>query len=247
MDATTADRLAAYAGDLARKFRTSFSTPIVARMIERKDLPLSDKTSANVTAFLRAAAPLGYNLGRTPLNAFLANSSKSLPAMDADSIESLKTVHRLYQITPSSESLQVALKQGFTSAQDVASYTKEEFMNHYGSMFPGDEASLVYAQSQTVSAVTFNFFSMAKQLDTSPPVYGLSPSDDDRQNAKNAIVQQFPSMASLFGNLDFCDCEDCRSVLSPAAYFVDVLEFLNNSGANSKGYTPLDVLIGSKG
>src|SRR5262249_36975039 len=35
-----------------------------------------------------------------------------------------------------------------------------------------------------------------------------------------------------------------RSVLSPAAYFVDVLEFLRQSRANAAGYTPLDILIG---
>ena len=87
---------------------------------------------------------------------------------------------------------------------------------------------------------------MAKQLDTSAPVYTLSSSSDGRQDAKNTLVQQFPSMASLFGNLDFCECEDCRSVLSPAAYFVDVLDLLGKqSTPNAKGFTPLDVLIGS--
>jgi hypothetical protein len=242
---STADQLAAYAGDMARKVRTSFPTQTVARMIERNDLPLSENTAANVTAFLRAAAPLGYSLGRTPLNAFLKSSAGRLPALDAESTDSLKTLHRLYQITPSSESLQAAVKMGFTSARDIAAYSKDEFIDDYASEFPAGEAQLIYGQAQTVSSVTFNLFAMAKQLDNSPPIYGMSGSDDDRQNAKNAIVEQFPSMASLFGNMDFCQCEDCRSVLSPAAYFVDVLEFLNHSSTNSKGYTPLDVLIGS--
>src|SRR5215467_5869423 len=53
-------------------------------------------------------------------------------------------------------------------------------------------------------------------------------------------------MARLFGNPDFCQCEDCRSVLSPAAYFVDVLEFLRHSALNPAGYTPLDVLVGQR-
>ena len=243
---TTQVRLAAYTEDMARKVRISFPTEVVARMIESKDISLNEATAPNVTAFLRAAATQGYSLGRTPLNAFLKNSAKNLPAMDASSTESLKTLHRLYQITPSSESLQAAVKVGFTSARDIASYSKDEFLNRFASTFPPGEALLVYGQAQTVSAVTFNFFSMAKQLDNSPPIYGLSASDADRQNAKNAIIQQFPSMASLFGNMDFCECEDCRSVLSPAAYFVDVLEFLNSSANKSKGYTPLDVLIGSQ-
>lgn len=241
---TTADRLQAYSADLARKVRSSFPTQVTARMIEKKELAVNPKTAGNVTTFLRAAAPLGYNLGRTPLNAFLKNSAKKLPAMDAESTRSLKTLHRLYQVTPSTESLQAAMKLGFSSAYDIASYTQEEFTNQFGYAFPPGEAGLVWHRSQTVSSVTFNFFSSAKQLDTSPMVYALSPSDTDRQNAKNAIVQQFPTMGTLFGNLDFCQCDDCRSVLSPAAYFVDVLEFLRQSTANTAGYTPLDVLIG---
>ena len=34
-------------------------------------------------------------------------------------------------------------------------------------------------------------------------------------------------MESLFGSVDFCECEHCRSVLSPAAYLVDLLKFLD--------------------
>ncbi len=50
---------------------------------------------------------------------------------------------------------------------------------------------------------------------------------------------------TLFGSLSFCDCEHCRSVYSPAAYFVDLLQFLKNSLPNSQGYTPLEILVGS--
>src|SRR5215813_13551600 len=246
----TADRVAAYSADLARKVRISFPTQVVARMLEKKEIPLKKTakgtTPTTVANFLRTAAPLGYNLGRTPLNAFLQKSGKSLPALDTDSAQTLKTLHRLFQVTPSSESLQTAMSLGFTSARDIASYTKEEFMGKYEQAFPPGEAELVYSQSQVVTSVTFNFYIMAKQLDTSSPAFMLSPSDDGQQNAKNSIVQQFPTMGSLFGNLDFCQCEDCRSVLSPAAYFVDVLEFLRQSRANANGFTPLDVLVGQR-
>ena len=240
----TADRLAAYAGDLSRKVRLSFPTQVIARMIERKDIALAGQTAPNVTQFLRAAAPLGYDLGRTPLNAFIKASGKNLPALDADSTQSLKTIHRLYQVTPSSESLQAAVKAGFSSARDIASYKQDDFIAKFGTVFPPGEAQLVHWRSQVVSSVTFNIFSSAKQLDSQPPIYGVSGTADDRQQAKNSIVQQFPSMASLFGNMDFCQCDDCRSVLSPAAYFVDVMEFLNKAPANPSGYTPLDILLG---
>lgn len=241
---STKDRLAAYSADLARKIRLSFPTETTARMLENKELVLKGNTGPKVSAFLKAAAPLGFRLGRTPLNAFLKKVPASAPVLDAASQESLKTLHRLYQITPSSESLQAALNLGFTSAREIASYSRDVFMVKYEKAFPAGEAAVVFGQSQTVSSVTFNFFTYAKQLDTQAPAYAISPSGNEAQDAKNAIVEQFPTMASLFGNLDFCECEDCRSVLSPAAYFVDLLEFLNNSAPNSKGYTPVDVLIG---
>ena len=34
-------------------------------------------------------------------------------------------------------------------------------------------------------------------------------------------------MEQLFGSLDYCECDHCRSVLSPAAYLVDLLQFLD--------------------
>ena len=241
---TTSDRLTAYSADLARKVRLSFPTESTARMIDNQELALPGNTGGNVSTFLKAAAPLGFKLGRTPLNAFLNKLPAGVPALDVASTASLKTLHRLYQITPSSESLQAAVKLGFTSARDIASYSRDQFLGKYSIYFPPGEGEIVFGQAQTVSSVTFNFFALAKQLDTTAPAYAISASGSDFQKAKNAIVQQFPTMASLFGNLDFCQCDDCRSVLSPAAYFVDVLEFLNKSGANSKGYTPLDVLIG---
>lgn len=40
---------------------------------------------------------------------------------------------------------------------------------------------------------------------------------------------------SLFGALDFCDCEHCRSVCSPAAYLTDLLHFLDDRPAEDPG------------
>jgi hypothetical protein len=242
-------RLAAYSADMARKVRVSFPTRVAAQMLDNKELVIPAATGTTVTnlsGFLRAAEALGYELGRTPLNRFLLDNPKTLPALDGPTTASLKTLHRLHQVTPSDESRQAALTAGFTSAFDIASHPPEEFTAKYSAGFPSAaEASLTYAQSQQSTSVVFNFFAMAKQLDTSAPVYALSGSSADRQNAKNAIVQQFPTMATLFGSMDFCQCADCRSVLSPAAYFVDLLEYLRKSGANAATCTPLDVLIGN--
>jgi len=228
--ATPNDQLKAYAADLARKVRLSYPTRVAARLVETNNLPLAGPgtLATTVAGFLRSANSVGYQLGRTPLNLFLKNLPKSIAVPDATTISSVKTLHRLYQLTPSNGSLQAVLKAGFASAHDITAYTQEEFRNLVAGSIPSlEEADLVYRKAQQVRAVTFNLFATAKHLDTTPQIFALSSAQNDLQSAKNAIAQRFPGMASLFGSLDFCECDDCRSVLSPAAYLVDILHFLD--------------------
>src|SRR5262249_38805653 len=88
-------------------------------------------------------------------------------------------------------------------------------------------ASLTYRKAQQVVSVTYNFFTAAKQLDSGVIVYAISPSAEVQAQAKNELIKHYPTMESPFGSLDFCECEQCRSVLSPAAYLVDLFQFLN--------------------
>ena len=39
-------------------------------------------------------------------------------------------------------------------------------------------------------------------------------------------VIAYPTLEGLFGEMDYCECEHCRSILSPAAYLVDLLHVL---------------------
>jgi peptidoglycan hydrolase-like protein with peptidoglycan-binding domain len=226
--ATPSDQLAAYAADMARKVRVSFPTRVIARMATTGTLGLDATTSPKVGAFLKAADNAGYQLGSTPLNAFLKKLPASVAAPDAATVASVKTLHRLYQITPSNESLQSAVKLNFSSARDIVAYKPDDFVGRFGSSFPSvAEAQLVYNKAQQIAAVTLNAFATAKQLDVQPEIFAFSGSSSARQTAKTAIAQQFPSMAGLFGSRDFCECDDCKSVLSPAAYLVDILHFLD--------------------
>src|ERR1044072_1667724 len=60
----------------------------------------------------------------------------------------------------------------------------------------------------------------------------------------NVVAKNRPDYAALFGSVELCECQHCRSIYSPAAYFVDLLQFI---GPDSKTnvVTPLDVLLGN--
>ena len=234
------DRLDAYAADLARKVRLSFPTRVVGRMIENEELDLGcghDKTA--VATILKDAEKFGFELGRAPVGAFVQKNKKKLFRRNITEQKikatenSVKKLQRLYQITPSNEALKAVLELGFNSAHDVVTFSKDEFMNSYGSSFSSlNEAELVYRKSQQVSAVTHSFFTTAMLMDSAPTIHAVSPPEDVRENARNELIKHYPTMESLFGSLDFCECEHCRSVLSPAAYFVDLLKFLDPDERN---------------
>lgn len=62
---------------------------------------------------------------------------------------------------------------------------------------------------------------------------------------KEDLVKRFPNSEELFGSISLCNCEECESAIGPAAYLVDVLDFLGSSKPNEHHATPLDVLIGN--
>ena len=69
------------------------------------------------------------------------------------------------------------------------------------------------------------------QLDQSVRPFAIAGTEQERRSAihevKQELLKHYPTMETLFGSLDFCECEHCRSVLSPAAYLVDLLRFID--------------------
>lgn len=55
----------------------------------------------------------------------------------------------------------------------------------------------------------------------------------DRLSFDDVVTYQ-PTLQSLFGSQDACTCRHCSSVLSPAAYFVDLLQFIKNASPNAQ-------------
>ena len=43
------------------------------------------------------------------------------------------------------------------------------------------------------------------------------------------VLRRLPGYADLFGNQNYCKCRHCQSILSPAAYFVDLMSFIDKT------------------
>jgi hypothetical protein len=229
------ERLGGYAADMARKVRISYPTHVVGRLVARDQQNLfgfGAAVRAATTALLKNAADEGFRLGQTPVENFLKDHPEVWEGITSDQQDavrkSTKTLQRVYQITSSNEAMSALLQLGLTSAYDVVAIPMETFLDRYGARFPSiKEAERIYRKAEQVVTVTYNLFAIAKKLDSDVPLYAASAPAAVKEDVKIRLIKQFPTMESLFGSLDFCECDHCRSVLSPAAYLVDLLHFLD--------------------
>lgn len=227
------DNLKAYTEDMARKVRLSYPTQVLGRMVEQDadDAFKLGEARSDTAMLLKNAAAEGFKLGQTSVDSFVDANSEVLNGIgDIKTAKNhVKTLQRVYQITPSDEVMPVLVKLGLTSAYDIMNLSKEEFIERFIREFPSrKEAELIYRKAQQVNSVTYNLFTIAKKLESEPQMYGVSAPIRAREKVRDELIKQFPTMESLFGSMDFCDCEHCRSVLSPAAYLVDLLQFIDS-------------------
>ncbi len=135
--AMVADRLEAYCQDMARKVRLSYPTQVIGQMIKNNEIKLpaaAEKINAT-TKLLKSAAAQGFRLGQTPVEMFLkvhVGASSGMADSDLQAAkQQMKTLQRVYQITPSNEAMRVLISMGMTSAYDVTAYSEVEFVKLY--------------------------------------------------------------------------------------------------------------------
>src|SRR5262249_22261932 len=130
------------------------------------------------------------------------------------------------------------------SAYKVMRYDQDEFIEAFKGDLGGEaQTRLTYAKAQQVHFATLNIATSYLLARTAPSIGGPGPAQLvnpaprglDPQAANPGDVIAYPTLEGLFGAMDYCECEHCRSILSPAAYLVDLLLFCDhpiNAGEN---------------
>jgi len=155
-------------------------------------------------------------------------------------VEQLKRTQRVFRVTSNPDRINDLQAEGLHSAHSIATIPRKTFIERFQNRWGGEaEAMKVHAQAQQITASTTALSAQVRQAMTDAAPWVLGPVPGLAANA----VKQILNWETLFGSTSFCACGHCRSVYGPAAYFVDLLQFLRNSGRNKKNKTPLDVLL----
>jgi len=136
-------------------------------------------------------------------------------------LNSLKSYQRVYTFTQDVEHTEAIMAAGYHSAYHVTSVTLQNFINttnldakvathHFESAH--DSIIRTTGVVGSVLEVTAGSFDWTNVGNTSPSIQDY--------------LKKIPGYQDLFGDQAFCDCEHCQSIYSPAAYFVDLMQFV---------------------
>ena len=147
-------------------------------------------------------------------------------ADQATLLPQLKAMQRLVRLTNNLETAEALYKRGLHAAVQIASMPTHKFVAQYKDAFIPNSLS-AEAQAQQVHQKALARKSQAVLTYTAIAQHNAHHYRATRfDNLSAATASSFdgvPSYQALFGDLDFCDCPDCRSIFSPAAYFVDLM------------------------
>ncbi|ODA39374.1 neuraminidase-like domain-containing protein [Desulfosporosinus sp. BG] len=237
-----------YARSIADTVEDAFPTAVVAYRVGNDDVPENKDLNRffNNSIFNNdgtSGCP-EFDFETTHIDRYLSEHHEVLltDVTEPDDLKSrLKSMQRVFKITPRYVEMRVLLTDGLDSAQSIVSMGQSNFKQRYVELLGSSEkAELVYDQAEQVSAMSQALISKYGAAFNSVGTAVTPPLPQPSE-------KELPDWPTLFGALDFCDCDECRSVFSPAAYLVDLLEFLKHKSRQitimNKKYNAKDILF----
>ena len=244
--ADASEQAANYAQLLAAQVRLAFPTAVVADQVQRGILPVADTADVaeGVVTFLTSHQG-EFEIGVEPVQAYINRTA--LTGTPAGVITQIKRLQRVYQLTPDDTSMAVLLRHNLDSAFAITRYDSAGFVRTFPGKVGGPgTATAIYARAKQVFASTLSVTVAYLGGRVAPVLGGQVPvhSGFPPQSAAPAYpVIAYPTLEDLFGSLDYCNCTDCGSILSPAAYLVDLLNYIDEPAPTAGDQNPQDVLL----
>ncbi len=104
------------------------------------------------------------------------------------------------------------------SAHAIAAIPETEFIQKYSTTVGSEAvARKIYQNATAVKAKTMLMWANVHNLVASPYFRGMQANNVSGDIAR--FFEGLPSYQDLFGSLDYCECEHCQSIFSPACLF----------------------------
>jgi GH18 family chitinase len=234
-----------YAQLLATQVRLSFPTAVVADRVKGGSFALSNSgvTPDAVASFLIANHGK-FEIGIEPIEAYLGRAGLA-GTTPRPLVGEIKRLQRVHQMTRDDDTMAALLKHNLDSAHAIMRWDPAGFVRAFQHRLGGPETALaLHARAKQIHGATLNIVVSYLGARRAPSLGGgqIIRTGPTPQNPTYPIVA-FPTLENLFGSLDYCDCQECRAILSPAAYLVDLLHYLDRPSPSPGFQNPQSVLL----
>jgi len=254
------ESIESYARTLNQFIENAFPTAVIANRLERDDSDDSPFKGAKSDLLTFFSNNPEFSFAETPPNFYLSEgaSEKLRDIENPDALKAqLKDMQRVFNITPRFPEIRALIADDLHSATAIVQVGGRKFAEKYAEAFGGkSKARESFSNAEHVHAKAQTLFLKHASASNSPLPYVIGGGVTEIPVARNVDVairssafvigssaaHMAPDYSTLFGSLDVCDCEHCQSVYSPAAYFVDILKFLDG-GPKTDDKSPLQVLL----
>ncbi|MFF3871891.1 neuraminidase-like domain-containing protein [Streptomyces sp. NPDC001978] len=227
-----------YTSGLAAQVATRFPAGVTADLVRSNAVAVAPEAKDEVAAFF-AQRSANTSLGVAPVRTW-----EGFADLSAGAREGALKVERIFQISPSNDAMVTLSSVGIDSALQVMRYSPTGFVTAFGDKFPSTmEARLTYAKAQQVHTTVLTIATQYLAYRGAPNVYSITGRLTRQAPEPDPEIVASATLEDLFGSMDYCSCDHCRSVLSPAAYLVELLEFVDVADEPHTLDNPLDVLL----
>ena len=156
----------------------------------------------------------------------------------------LMTLQRVFQVSASPETMSVLMENKLHSAYTIANIPRRAFIDTYGQKLGGERVAFAIHQRADFISTRAEMNALHLKEAANSPTPQMIMGKAEQAEIETLLKKEIPNYSMLFGSPDSCECEHCRSVYSAAAYFVDLLRFLEHGVPNDDDppNTPLDIL-----
>ncbi|WP_375492739.1 neuraminidase-like domain-containing protein [uncultured Nostoc sp.] len=247
---TEEDKKKNFAVTLQHELFTAEPTAVLQRMVQENEVSIADDSVRTGVANFLNNQP-DFNIRTTSIYTALKHPEafKDIPKeQQAGVVQQLKNLQRVQAISPTPETVSALINANLTSAFQVAQIPESVFLNAHDTVIGKETALQVYTNA--INSQIRNEHALVTMRETVRGT-GLAIMDNG-QTQENRLVmlkkvadeQKIPvpaNLENLFGDMDYCECDDCLSVYSPASYFVELLQYLRNNNLDPTKPDPKDI------
>ncbi len=212
-----------HASALARKMESKFPGVAFTAQLEREENPFLENHE-DIKNFLTEHED--FDLRNTNIDLYL--KEKDLNGDENKAMRGeLKAVQRVFKLIPNYGKTSALLQRNIHSAQSIAAIGESRFVKEIApeAGINLKEAKEIYKKAESVNTAAMLIVGELQDTIRTMDVSALKV--DSLSDKLAAVSSDFPNLETLFRLTDVCACEHCRSVYSPAAYLVEILQFLD--------------------